>query len=222
MTFKALIAAFAMTAGMAIAAPAAAQVQGNIAVVNAPLAVAQATALGTAYQQIATTYAAQRTTIQQRQQQMQTLLQQLDTNSDGGLDENEQRAAQGTPQATQFTQLEQEVGALQQQIDRARVYAVEQILRQYGPVVQQVVSQNNIQLVLSPDSVVFAQPAADITPKVVAALNAAVPSVQAAPPADWQPNRQSVALFQQVQQILAVAVAQQQQQQQQTTGDSRM
>lgn len=221
MKFKTLIAAFAMTAGTAIAVPAAAQVQGNIAVVNAPLAVAQATALGAAYQQIATTYQTQRTTIQQRQQRIQAILTQLDTNGDGNLDENEQRAAQNTPQATELTQIENEVSGLQQQIDRARVYAVEQILRQYGPIVQQVVNQNNIQLVLAPDSVIFAQPAADITPQVVTALNAAVPSVQSAPPADWQPARQSVQLFQQVQQILA-AVAAQQQQQQQTTGDSRM
>lgn len=224
MKFKALTAALALSAGVAIAAPAAAQVQGNIALVNTPAAVAQTQAFQAAYQQIATTYQTQRNTIQERQQQQQTLLQQLDTNSDGNLDENEQRAAQGTPQAQQYAQIEQEIAGLQNQIDRARVYAVEQILRQYGTTVQQLVTQDNVAVLLSPESVLYAQQGADITPKVVTALNTALPTVQIAPPTDWQPSRQAIGVFQQIQQLLMAAAQQQaaQQQQPQTTGDSRM
>ena len=227
MKFKALLAAATVSVA-ALATPAAAQVQGNIAVVNSPLAIAQTTALQSAYQQISTTYQTQRTTIQQRQQQQQTLLQQLDTNSDGNLDENEQRAAQGTPQAQQYAQLEEEIAGLQNQIDRARVYAVEQVLRAYSPALQQLLTQNNVQVLLSPEGILFAQPGADMTQKVVEAVNASTPSVAAVPPADWQPSRQAVAVFQQVQQILmaaAQAQAQQQQQQQpqqQPSSDSRM
>ncbi|WPZ05051.1 OmpH family outer membrane protein [Blastomonas marina] len=224
MKFKALTAALALTAGAAAATPAAAQVQGSIAIVNAPAAVAQTQAFQSAYQQIAATYQTQRTTIQERQQQQNTLLQQLDTNSDGNLDENEQRAAQGTPQAQQYAQLDQEIAGLQNQIDRARVYAVEQILRQYSTTVQQIVTQDGVAVLLSPDSVLYAQQGADITPKVVTAINTALPSVQTAIPADWQPSRQAVAVFQQVQQLLMAAAQQAAQQQQppQTTGDSRM
>ena len=209
---KTLASASLATAVFA-AAPASAQVQGNIAVVNTPLAIAQTNALRTAFQQVGTTYQTQITTIQQRQQQIETLLTQLDTNNDGGLDEAEQAAAQTTPQWQQIQQIEREVGQLTNQIDMARAYALEQILRQYSPTLQQVVTQNQVQMVVAPDSVIYAQPAADMTGKVVAALNTAVPSVQTTPPAGWQPSRQTVSVYQQVQQIFAIAQQQAQQQQ---------
>lgn len=207
------LASASLAAAVSAAAPASAQVQGNIAVVNTPLAIAQTNALRTAFQQVGTTYQTQITTIQQRQQQIETLLTQLDTNNDGGLDEAEQAAAQATPQWQQIQQIEREVGQLTNQIDMARAYALEQILRQYSPTLQQVVTQNQVQMVVAPDSVIYAQPAADMTGKVVAALNTAVPSVQTTPPAGWQPSRQTVSVYQQVQQIFAIAQQQAQQQQ---------
>ncbi|WP_454598994.1 OmpH family outer membrane protein [Qipengyuania sp. SM2507] len=211
--FARTLASASLAAAVFAAAPASAQVQGNIGVVNTPLAIAQTNALRTAFQQVGTTYQTQITTIQQRQQQIETLLTQLDTNSDGGLDEAEQAAAQSTTQWQQIQQIEQEVGQLTNQIDLARVYALEQILRQYSPTLQQVVTQNQVQIVVAPDSVIYAVPAADMTAKVVAALNTAVPSVQTTPPANWQPSRQSVSVYQQVQQIFAIAQQQAQAQQ---------
>lgn len=211
------LASAGLAAAVFAAAPVSAQVQGNIGVVNTPLAIAQSNALRTAFQQVGTTYQAQITTIQQRQQQIETLLTQLDTNSDGGLDEAEQTAAQSTPQWQQIQQIEQEVGQLSNQIDLARVYALEQILRQYSATLQQVVTQNQVQMVVSPDAVIYSAPAADMTTKVVTALNTAVPSVQTTAPAGWQPSRQAVAVYQQVQQIFAIAQQQQAQQAQQPT-----
>ena len=217
---KTLAAASIATAAIA-AVPAAAQVSGNIAVVNPPATVAATTALGNAYQQINTTYASQITQIQQKQQQATALLKQLDTNNDGNLDQAEQQAAQTAPQAQQIQTLENEIGQLQNQIDAARVYAVEQVLMQYSAALQSVTTADNIQVVLSPDAVTWSNPATNINSKVVAALNARVPSVQIVPPQNWQPSQQSVAVFQQVQQIYmmaarqqAAAAAQQQQQQQ--------
>lgn len=207
------LASASLAAALFAVVPAGAQVQGNIGVVNTPLAIAQTTALRTAFQQVGTTYQSQITTIQQRQQQIETLLTQLDTNSDGGLDEAEQAAAQSTPQWQQIQQIEQEVGQLSNQIDMARVYALEQILRQYSTVLQQVVTQNQVQMVVSPDAVIYSAPAADMTAKLVTALNTAVPSVQTAAPEGWQPSRQAVGVYQQVQQIFAIAQQQQQAQQ---------
>ncbi|MGE5953431.1 MAG: OmpH family outer membrane protein [Qipengyuania vulgaris] len=204
--------AAATLAGAAVTAiPAAAQVSGNIAVVNAPATVAGSTALTTAYSQINTTYASQITQIQQKQQQAQTLVQQLDTNKDGNLDQAEQQAAQNAPQAQQIATIEREIGQLSNQIDLARIYAVEQILQQYGAALQTVTSADNIQVVLSPDSVTWSNPAANINQKVVAALNARVPSVQIAPPQGYQPTQQAVNVYQQVQQIYMIASARQQQ-----------
>lgn len=197
--------------GAAIAAmPVSAQVSGNIGVVNAPATVAASAALRTAYQQIGTTYATQITQIQQKQAQSEALLKQLDKNNDGQLDQAEQEAAQKAPQASQLQTLEQEMAQLSNQIDSARVYAIEQILQKYGAALQTVVTQNKIQVVLAPDAVAWSPPAANINEKVVAALNTAVPSVQIVPPQGWQPNQQSVAVFQQVQQMLMIASARQQ------------
>ena len=203
------LAAAAMTA-----LPASAQVTGAIGVVGAPGVVASTNAFRTAYQQIGTTYQAQTTQIQQKNQQAQTLLQQLDTNNDGNLDEAEQRAAQTAPQAQQIQTLETEVAQLTNQIEAARVYAIEQILRQYGAAIQDVQQQNNLQVILDRDAVVTAQPAAFIDEKVVAALNTRAPNVQIPPPQGWQPSQQAVNMYQQITQILMVANARRQAEQQ--------
>ncbi len=216
---KPLAAASALAAAL-VAAPSAAQVTGNIATINAPVAIINTNAFRTAYQQIGTTYATQIQTLQTRDQERQTLLQQLDTNSDGQLDEAEQQAAQGTTQATRIQAIDQEMTQLSNQIDAARVYAIEQIMMQYSAALQQVVQNQNIQLVLSPEAVTWAQPQANISQQVSAELNTRVPSVTIAPPANWQPQRSAVGMFQQIQQALmtvqalqAQQAAQQQQQQ---------
>ena len=202
--------AAATLAGAAFTAiPAAAQVSGNIAIVNPPATIAGSTALSTAFQQVGTTYASQITQIQQKQQQAQALIKQLDTNNDGNLDAAEQQAAQSAPQAQQVQTLEREINQLSNQIDLARIYAVEQILQQYGAALQTVTSADNIQVVLSPDAVAWSSPAANINQKVVAALNARVPSVQIAPPQGYQPSQQAVAVYQQVEQVLMMAARQQ-------------
>lgn len=221
-----MLAAASLAMASAIAAPAAAQVQGNIATVDTPAAVINSNAFSSAFQQIGTTYKPQLDTIQARQQESQTLLQQLDTNNDNQLDEAEQQAAQNSAQAQRLQAIEQEVGQLTNQIEAARVYAVEQILAQYRAALQQVTQQQQIQLVLSPDVVIYAPQQASITQQVTAALNTLVPSVAIVPPQGWQPTRNAVAVYQQIQQRLIAAqaiqaqqqAAQQQQQQQAPSG----
>lgn len=213
-----IVTKFLTGASLAVASfatiPATAQVSGNIGVISAPGVVASTNAFRTAYQQVGTTYQSQATQIQQKNQQAQTLLQQLDTNNDGNLDEAEQRAAQNAPQLQQIQTLENEVAQLSNQIDSARVYAIEQILRQYGTAIQEVQQQNNLQVIFDRDAVVIAQPAASIDEKVVAALNTRVPSVQITPPQGWQPSQQAVNMYQQITQILVVANARRQAEQQ--------
>ena len=210
----ALVAATAMAAAAPLAiAPAAAQVSGNIATVNAPGVIITTNAFRTGYQQIGTTYATQTQQLQALQQEGQTLLTQLDTNGDGQLDQAEQQAAQNSQQATRLQQIEQQSGQLSNQIDLARVYVVEQLMARYGQALQQVVTQNNIQMVVSPDAVVYAPEQANVTTQVTAALNGLAPSVQITPPQGWQPQRNSVAMFQRIQQALVTAQAIQQAQQ---------
>ena len=213
-TISKILAGASLAAASLTALPASAQVTGSIGVVGAPGVVASTNAFRSAYQQIGTTFQAQSTQIQQKNQQVQTLLQQLDTNNDGNLDEAEQRAAQTAPQAQQIQTLETEVAQLTNQIEAARVYAIEQILRQYGAAIQDVQQQNNLQVILDRDAVVTAQPAAFIDEKVVAALNTRAPSVQITPPQGWQPSQQAVNMYQQITQILMVANARRQAEQQ--------
>lgn len=209
------------------AAPATAQVQGNIATVNTPGVVIGTNAFQTAYQQVTTTYQSQIETRRQRNEQRQTLLRELDTNNDNQLDEAEQQAAANAPQLTQIQALDTEIQQITGQIDGARVYAIEQILAQFPAAMQEVVQAQNIQIVLTPEAFIYAPNQADISQQVVTSLNTRLPSVGIVPPQDWQPNRQSVALFQQIQQALIAnaarqqaAAAQQQQQPQSTEAPS--
>lgn len=206
--------AAASLAAMAVAAvPASAQVDGRMATVNAPLAVINTNALQTAYEQINTTYKTQLDRMQALNTESQTLLQQLDKNSDGQLDEAEQTAAQNSTQATRLQAIEQEMAQLTNQVEAARVYAVEQIMAQYGASLEQVVTQQNIKLVLTPDSVIYAPQEANITGQVTTALNGKVASVAIVPPQGWQPRRNSVAMYQQITQAINTIAALQAQQQ---------
>lgn len=194
-------------------APLLAQVQGNVATVNLPAVVINSSAFGTAYQQILVTYKPQIDTIQARQQEGQSLLQQLDLNSDGQLDEGEQEAAQDSSQAVRLQAIDQEVTQLTEQIEGARIYAVEQILLQYRGALEQVVQDLDIVVVLTPETVIYAPVEANITQQVTAAINLTVPAVAIVPPASWRPSRNVVAVYQQIQQTLAAAQAIQAQQQ---------
>jgi Skp family chaperone for outer membrane proteins len=199
---------------VALAVPAAAQVNG-IGVTDPAIAIAGSQALQTAYTQIGTTYQAQRTQLEQLQGQRDTLVRQFDTDGDGQMSEAEQQAAQGNASAVQQLQtLDQTIQQTQAPIQLARIYAIEQIAMQYGPAVQQVVTANNVSLILTPGSVVYAADAVDLTDEIIAQLNTLVPTVSTAVPAGWQPQRQSVTLFQEVQQMLLSAAVQQAQAQQ--------
>ena len=209
---KVAAAAGLATSAIAIAAPASAQVAG-MATVDVPLAVAGAQARNTAYQQIATQYAAQRTTIQQRRQQRQDLIKTFDTNGDGQLDEAEQAVTQDANNATvrQIQAIDQEVAQLEAPIQRAQVFVISQVAQQVSPTLQKVITDNKINYVVSPDALIYSADGANITAKLVTALNTALPTVTAFPPENWQPTEAGVNLYQQVQQILLISAMQQQQ-----------
>jgi Skp family chaperone for outer membrane proteins len=212
-------AALALTASLAVlaSAPASAQVSG-IGVAEPAVVIAGSQALTGAYSQISTTYTAQRTQLEQLDQQRTALIKKFDTNNDGKLDQAEQTAAQveTNPTRKQLEALEQQINTVQGPINIAAAYAVSQIAQQLGVAVQQVVSQGNVQLLLPANDVLYAADAANLNQKIVTALNARLPQVSITPPAGWQPDQQTVQLFQDVQQVrLAAAQAMQQRQQQQ-------
>ena len=187
-----------------VAVPAAAQVNG-IGVADPAIAVAGSQALQTAYNQIGTTFQAQRTQLEQLQQQRAGLIRQFDTDNDGQLSQEEQTAAQ----IQQVNGLDQQINTIQQPITLARVYVIEQLGQQLSNAVQAVVQANNVQLLLNPSAALYMADPVEMTDEIMAQLNQTVPTVSTAVPQGWQPQQQSVNLFQQVQEIL-LTVAQQQ------------
>lgn len=214
----------ALAAGIALvvlSAPAAAQVNG-MAMMRAPIAIAQSQALTTAFQTIETQYAAQIAQIgqlaQQRaqlQQAMQSLdtngngqLEELDTNRDGNLDQAETNA---NPSVAQAAALQQQIEQLQAPIQIAQLYVVTQVAEQAGPAAQQVVTERNISVLVEPEAVRYAAQGFDITPLVVTALNARMPAASITPPQNWQPTDEgAINLYQQVLQVMAALAARQQ------------
>jgi Skp family chaperone for outer membrane proteins len=210
-----LLTAAVAAMATALAAPASAQVSG-IGVADPAVVIAGSKALQAAYAQIGTTYQTQRTQLQQLDQQRIAVLKKFDKNGDGKLDAAEQKAAQVStnPDRKQLETVEDQINKIQQPINLAGAYAVEQVAQQLNPAVQQVVSQGGIQLILPSNGVLYAGSAANITEKLITALDQRLPSVSITPPAGWQPDQDTVQLFQDVQQVrLAAAVRQQQEQQ---------
>jgi Skp family chaperone for outer membrane proteins len=212
-------------AGLALCAvaamPAQAQVDGRVATVDISRAVLGTTAFQTAYEQVNTTYAQQNELRRTKAQERQTLLATFDTNGDKQVDDAELAAKQNSADMTKLQTLEGEIQALTNQIDAARIYAVEQVIAQYGAALQEVTTQQQIKLVFDPGSLLFAVPEADITQAITTSLNAKVPSVGIVPPQGWQPARESVQLYQEIQQRLLTAQLIQQRQQQQQQGSQQ-
>lgn len=203
-------------AGLVLAAtaalPAQAQVDGRMASVDVTRTIIGTTAFQTSYEQVNTTYAQQNELRRTKAQERQTMLAKFDKNGDKQVDETEQTAMQKSPDLPKLQALEQEIQGLSNQIDGARVFAIEQIIMQYGSALQDVTTAEQIKVVLDPGTVLFAVPEMDITAKVTAALNARVPAVGVVPPAGWQPSREGVQVYQEIQQRLALAAQLQQQQ----------
>lgn len=214
----------ALAAGIALAAisvPAAAQVNG-IGVTEPPVAVAGSQALQTGFQQIATTYETQRTALTAAQTQRQALVQTFDTNGDGQIDDAEAVPTNDAtnPTVQQVQALDQQIAEIQAPIQLAQLYVVSQVAQQYGASVQQVISDQGVQILLSPEAVVYAPQEADLTEEVIAVLNARIPTVSITPPEGWQPGQTTVQLYQQIQQVLVMARMQQQQAAQAAAGQA--
>ncbi|NCP13983.1 MAG: OmpH family outer membrane protein [Sphingomonadales bacterium] len=212
-----LLAPVGLVLAATVALPAQAQVDGRMASVDVTRTIIGTTAFQTAYEQVNTTYAQQNELRRTKAQERQAMLAKFDTNADKQVDETEQAAMQASADLPKLQALEQEIQGLSNQIDGARVYAIEQIIVQYGAALQEVATADQIKVVIDPATVLFAVPEADITQKVTAALNTRVPTVGVVPPAGWQPSREGAQLYQEIQQRLLAAQYAQAQQQQQAT-----
>lgn len=218
--FTKLLATASVALAATTALPAHAQVDGKMASVDATRTIISTTAFQTAYQQIETTYASQNELRRTKAQERQTMLTKFDKNGDKQVDETEQVAMKKSPDYAKLQTLEQEIIAITNQIDGARIFAIEQIIVQYGSALQDVLTAEQIKIVLDPSVILYSPPEADITMKVVTALNARVPAVGVVPPSGWGPSREGAQVYQEVQQRLQLAAqyAAAQQQAQQAQG----
>ena len=199
----------ALLSAAAVAAPASAQVSG-IATSDTSVAIARSKALGTAYQQIGTQYAAVAQQMQAKRLEINNLNAQLDTNKDKELTQAELDVAikAKSPVLTQIDAKQKEINTLQDPIILAQLYSVEQIALKYDAAQQAVITAKRINVILAPDAFVWAPESVDVTAAITAELDKAVPSVPITPPAGWRPSRQIGQLYQQIQQLINVAAQQ--------------
>jgi Skp family chaperone for outer membrane proteins len=193
-TFKMMMlaAAAAVPGTVALVAPAAAQV-GGVAVADPNAAVAGSNAWKAAAAQIQTTYKAQIDSAEARRRAIATELQPLYTKFEADQRANVAEATlrtQATAIQAKETAGNQEIGRLTAPAQRAQAYAIEQIQVQLQAAIQAAVTRKNVQLLVRPDAAMFAAPASNITADITTELNRLVPSVNANPPANWQPGQQ--------------------------------
>ena len=214
---KALTIFAISTLPLAFSSAATAQVSG-IATADPMIAIAKTKAFSAAYSQIGTQYKASFDQIDAHNKTLNGLRAQLDTDNNKQLTQEELDAAvkANNPVLKSIETEETAIQKLQTPAIKAQMYAVESIFNEYSNAQQQVVSDKKIGVILSQDAFLYAPPQVDVTNAITAVLDTRVPSVSTTPPADWQPQRNTVALHQQLQQLLVASARNQAAQQQQT------
>lgn len=185
------IALAAVAAPVAIA-PAFAQAAPTVGVVNVQAVIANSTAFRTAEQQRPTTYSAQITQANQRREQIAAQLQPLVTKfqADSRAANPNQQALQ--TQAQQIQQIEQsgqqELQTILQPVALSRAYVEEQIYDKLPAALEAAAKKKRVSLVISPDSVLYADAGHNLNQDVLNELNTALPSAQLVPPQGWLPR----------------------------------
>lgn len=205
----------AAIAALGASAPLLAQAS-KVATVNGADAIFRAAALTTAMQQIETKYAAQIKSASDRQTQLQAQLKPLydalDTNKDGNLDENEQRAAIQA-QRPQIKQIQDAEAAANTAIDTAtrpvqlaQIYVFDQLSQRYNAALDNQVRTKQIGLIIPSTQALRQAPGTDLTAAVRTEIDK---PLLIDPPANWQPTQAGAALLQ----TYAQAIAEMQQRQ---------
>ena len=91
---------------------------------------------------------------------------------------------------TKRQQAAQQVTNEQQQIQRNSAYVTQQVQTRLNPIYQQVMQRRGASLLLESGSTLAASASLDVTNDVIAALNAALPSLQTTAPAQAQQKPQ--------------------------------
>ncbi len=88
---------------------------------------------------------------------------------------------------------QQEIERLKAPISRVEAYVLEQIDGKLDAAFSQAMAKKKVTLLVQRQAVLKNTPGTDLTPDIVAELNATVPSVSITPPAGWQPGQKGAA-----------------------------
>ncbi|MEN7536211.1 OmpH family outer membrane protein [Aurantiacibacter flavus] len=195
-----LLTKTALAAGLALAsltaplatAPAMAQTAQKIAIVNLPAVIANSTAYQAAQTAQQTTYAAQLQQAEQRRAALQAQINPLMTAFQTARQAANPDQAALQQQAQQIQQLQQsgqaELNQILAPISRSEAYVTEQIEERLGAAVQAAAQAAGVTLVVSPDTVLWADNSHNLNEAVLNQLNTMLPSVQVTPPEGWVPR----------------------------------
>lgn len=194
----ALIAALAApTAVLAqAAAPAPAPVASQPAypaIADFAAAVRGSNAFQAASRQVQTQYKAQIDAYNARSQPLQAELQRSATEI-RTLQQNNTPEATVNPKIQAFQTRQQaiqtELAPLSAPFERPLAYAEEQITAKLDQATRNAMNAKRVNILLRPEAVAFAMPTSNITGDITQQLNALVPTVSTAVPANWQPGGQ--------------------------------
>jgi len=176
------------------AAPAAAPgpVAQGLGVISLDASIAGSNAYRQAQQQRQVTYKTTLDAAQARATQIDAGIKQLvdKFNADRAAKrpDTELQAEYGAIQAAQ-ERGKAEIDQLLMPANLSEAYVIEQISEQLDKAVQQAMGKRNVTLLLNANTVVARTGAYDLTPSVVAELNALIPAAQLVPPQGWVPRQ---------------------------------
>lgn len=188
-----LLAPQALFAQAAAPAPAVASAPAYPAIADFGAAVRGTKAFRTATQQVQTQYKPQidayNTASQPLQSELQRLAEEIRTLQQANTPEatlNQRIQAFQTRQQAIQTQL----APLSAPFDRPLAYAEEQITAKLDQATRNAMNAKRVNILVRPEAIAFAMPTSNITGDITQQLDALVPSVSIAVPANWQPGAQ--------------------------------
>ena len=190
---SAAVAIVAMTAPVLMSAPAMAQSKTSIAVANYEAAIARSQAYTVAMTQMQTTYKTDIDAIKARAVALQAEIKPLVDAYNAAVQQPGATPQSVQPQAqalqTKQQSGEQELARLRQRVSLATAYVEEQVAMKLETAIKAAMKAKNVDMVLSPQSVIAREPYVDITEAIVLELNKLVPSASITPPAGWEPGQ---------------------------------
>lgn len=190
---SAVAAGLILSAAPAIVAPAAAQAVKGIGIVNLSAVIGNSNAYKVAEQQRPVTYKAQIDQAENRRKQIAAQLQPLITKFETDRQGGKVAEAVLQQQAVQIQQIEQsgqaELQRMLAPVSLSRAYVEEQITDKLNEVVETAAKTAKVTLVLTPDSILYADTAYNLNQAVLNELNRVLPSAQLVPPQGWLPRQ---------------------------------